>query len=152
MKLLFCTIILQILIIGCSNQRNQTYPPVFSKGTLAPSENFTGNAWVLPFVTADSIYTTVTGHVLFEAGARSNWHSHPSGQILIVTAGVGYHQVKGEPKQVIKKGDVVKCPPNAVHWHGASRDSSMSHIYLVPNTEKGVVDWMEPVSEAEFLK
>jgi quercetin dioxygenase-like cupin family protein len=65
---------------------------------------------------------------------------------------VGYHQVKGEPKQVIKKGDVVKCPPNAVHWHGASRDSSMSHIYLVPNTEKGVVDWMEPVSEAEFLK
>lgn len=123
---------------------------IFPKGDPAAATNFTGNVWHLPLVPSDSIYTTISGNVLFEAGARTHWHSHPSGQILIVLSGVGYHQIKGKPKEIIRKGDVVKCPPNVEHWHGASADSSMSHLYIVPNTEKGIVSWMEPVTEKEY--
>ncbi|WP_236975030.1 (R)-mandelonitrile lyase [Membranihabitans maritimus] len=124
---------------------------IFPKGSKGPSQFFTGTVWVTGLVDNDSIFTTSAGSVLFEPSARSNWHSHPAGQILIVTEGVGYHQIKGKRKEVIRKGDVVKCPPNTSHWHGASKDSSMTHIYLLPNTEKGMVKWMEPVSDQEFL-
>ncbi len=127
-------------------------PAIFPKGDKAPSSYFTGTAWVYGLVEPDSVFTTATGNVHFEAGARSNWHSHPAGQILVVTQGVGYHQIKGQARELIRKGDVVKCPPNKLHWHGASKDSGMSHIYIVPNTEKGVVEWKEPVTDEEYLK
>jgi quercetin dioxygenase-like cupin family protein len=140
-----------ILMVGCEKQND--YPasdPIFPKGQPSSPSSFTGNAWHTPLVTNDSIYNTVTGSVLFEAGARTNWHSHPGGQILIVLSGVGYHQVKGQSVEIIRKGDVIKCPPNAVHWHGASKDSDMSHLYILPNTEKGIVKWMEPVTDLEY--
>ena len=152
-----------ILAVGCqehtadkvtdSAANNTAYPEtetIFPQGEKAPSENFTGKAWVTNLVAPDSIYTTATGSVFFEAGARTNWHSHPPGQLLLVTEGVGYHQIEGETKQIIRKGDVVKCPPNVTHWHGASADSSMTHIYIVPNTDKGIVNWMKPVSDEEY--
>ena len=120
------------------------------KGQLAPSKYFTGNAWVTGLVENDSVFTTAAGEVFFEAGARSNWHLHPAGQILIVTSGVGYHQILGQPIEVIHKGDVVKCPPNVLHWHGASKDRAMSHIYIVPNTEKGIVEWHDPVTDEAY--
>ncbi|MFC4097470.1 cupin domain-containing protein [Euzebyella saccharophila] len=81
---------------------------------------------------------------------RSNWHSHPAGQILVVIDGVGYHQFEGEPRETIKKGDVIKCPPNTKHWRGASTDTGMSHIYILPNTEKGIVEWLEPVTDEQY--
>ncbi len=143
-----------IVFISCNTEQNSekkvASEPVFQKGQLAPADFFTGKAWVTGLVPNDSVFTTNAGEVFFEAGARSNWHLHPSGQILIVTSGVGYHQIKGQPIEIIHKGDVVKCPPDVLHWHGASKDSSMSHIYIVPNTEKGIVDWKEPVSDAEY--
>jgi quercetin dioxygenase-like cupin family protein len=109
-----------------------------------------GNFWVTSLVPNDSVYTTVAGSVAFTPGARSHWHSHPAGQLLIVTDGVGYHQIKGEPRQLIRKGDVVKCPPNVVHWHGASHGSKMTHLYIIPNTEKGIVNWLQAVTDAEY--
>ncbi|SFB90753.1 (R)-mandelonitrile lyase [Spirosoma endophyticum] len=118
--------------------------------TRGPAATFTGTVWVTSLVPNDSIFTTVSGSVAFTPGARSFWHSHPTGQILIVTDGVGYHQIKGEPKQLIRKGDVVKCPPNVVHWHGASPGSKMTHLYIIPNTEKGIVNWLQPVTDAEY--
>lgn len=140
-----------ILTKGCSDcKKTQESEHVFNKGQLAPSQYFTGNVYVTGLIENDSIFTTAGGEVFFEAGARSNWHSHPAGQILIVTAGVGYHQIKGQPIEIIHKGDVVKCPPNVEHWHGASKDSSMSHIYIVPNTEKGIVEWGKPVTDEEY--
>jgi len=72
------------------------------------------------------------------------------GSDIDVTAGVGYHQIQGQPKKIIRKGDVVQCPPNKTHWHGASQNSSMTHIYILPNTEKGIVEWMDPVTDEEF--
>ena len=123
---------------------------IFPKGSLGPAENFTGNAWAVSLVANDSIYNTLVGNVYFEPGARSNWHKHPSGQILIITDGVGYHQIKGQPRQTIKKGDVVKCPPNVEHWHGASPESGMQHLYIIANTEKGIVTWLEKVTDEEY--
>jgi quercetin dioxygenase-like cupin family protein len=90
------------------------------------------------------------GNVYFEPGARSHWHTHPTGQILIITAGVGYHQIKGQPRQTMRKGDVLTCPPNVIHWHGASPDTSLYQMYIIPNTEKGIVKWMQPVSNDEY--
>jgi len=123
---------------------------IFPKGDKGSSEFFTGNAFNQGLVPADSTYTTLVGNVYFEPGARSNWHKHPGGQILIITDGVGFHQIKGQPKQVLHKGDVVRCPPNVEHWHGASPDSGMQQLYIVPNTEKGIVEWMLPVSDEEY--
>ena len=120
--------------------------------TRGPDATFTGTVWVTSLVPNDSIYTTLVGSVAFEPGARSHWHSHPTGQTLIVTDGVGYHQIKGEPKQLIRKGEVVKCPPNAVHWHGASPGSKMTHLYIIPNTDKGIVVWLNRVTDEEYSR
>src|SRR3954462_8744716 len=142
------------LIISCKesklNMDGSESGAIFPKGELGPAENFTGNAWNKGLVANDTIYNTVVGNVYFEPGARSNWHTHGAGQILIITDGVGYHQIKGQPKQTIKKGDVVKCPPNVMHWHGASPDTGMQQMFIVPNTEKGIVQWLHPVTDEEY--
>ncbi len=123
---------------------------IFPKGELGPAQNFTGKAWAYSLVPNDTVYNTLMGNVYFEPGARSNWHIHPVGQILVITDGVGYHQLKGQPRQTIKKGDVIKCPPNVMHWHGASSNSGMQQLYILPNTEKGIVEWLHPVTDAEY--
>ena len=125
---------------------------IFPRGQKGSEEFFTGNAYNYGLVSNDSVYTMLSGNVYFEPGARSNWHSHPAGQILIITSGKGYHQIEGQPRQTLQKGDVVQCPPNAKHWHGASEDVGMQQIYIIPNTEKGIVEWMEPVTDAQYAE
>lgn len=140
-------------LTGCdkSNKNNASISDgIFPKGQPGPESNFTGKAWNIGLVDPDTTYTSAVGNVYFEPGARSNWHTHPAGQILIITDGIGYHQIKGQPKQVLHKGDVVKCPPNTLHWHGAAPDSGMQQMYIVPNTEKGIVDWKQPVTDEEY--
>ena len=145
---------LALLTTGCmeqtSKKEDKELNAIFPKGELGPAENFTGNAWNTPLLADDSTYNTVIGNVYFEPGARSNWHRHPSGQILIITDGVGYHQIKGQPRQTIKKGDVVKCPPNVEHWHGASPDTGMQQLYILPKTENGIVTWLQKVMDEEY--
>jgi quercetin dioxygenase-like cupin family protein len=145
---------LALLTTSCmenkSKNRETALQAIFPKGEKGPAENFNGNAWNTPLVANDSTYNTVIGNVYFEPGARSNWHSHPSGQILIITDGVGYHQIKGQPRQTIKKGDVVKCPPNVLHWHGASPNVGMQQLYILPQTEKGLVTWLQKVTDEEY--
>ena len=123
---------------------------IFPKGDKAPSENFTGNVWVKSLVPNDDTYNCVVGSVTFESGARSNWHSHPAGQLLLITDGTGYYQEKGKPIQLMHKGDVFKCPPNIEHWHGASPQNMMSHISIIPNSEKGIAVWLKPVTDQEY--
>lgn len=153
-----------ILLIGlaftgaCSNrkvatgnkQNSDTVESLFPIGEKGSSAFFTGNAYNYGLVPMDSTYSTLVGNVFFEPGARSNWHTHPSGQILVITDGVGYHQIEGQPKEIIRKGDVVKCPPNVRHWHGASPETGLQQLYIVPNTERGVVVWMEAVSDEVY--
>src|SRR5215213_381213 len=133
-----------------SKQEETELQGIFPKGKLGPAENFTGKAWATSLVASDTTYNTLVGNVYFEPGARSNWHIHPAGQILIITDGVGYHQIKGQPKQTIKKGDVIKCPPNVEHWHGASPDTGMQQLYILPKTEKGNVTWLQKVTDEEY--
>jgi quercetin dioxygenase-like cupin family protein len=123
--------------------------PIFPKGKLTTA-NFTGTVWVQPLVPKDSTFNLVAGSVTFAPGARSNWHTHNAGQILLVIDGTGYTQEKGKPIRIVHKGDVIICPPNVEHWHGAAPGSSMTHISLNPNADKGVVTWLRPVTDAEY--
>ena len=132
-----------------ADQNNRNF--IFPKGEPGAADNFTGKAWNIGLVENDSVYNTVVGNVYFEPGARSNWHTHPSGQILIITDGEGYHQIKGQPRQTLKKGDIVKCPPNVEHWHGASRQTGMLQMYILPKTEKGIVTWLQKVTDEQYL-
>jgi quercetin dioxygenase-like cupin family protein/alkylhydroperoxidase/carboxymuconolactone decarboxylase family protein YurZ len=122
----------------------------FPKGLKANNVNFTGTAWVYMMITPDDVYNSSIGNVIFEPGARTNWHKHPGGQILLVTDGKGFYQEKGKPAQIIQKGDVVRIPPNTEHWHGASQGSSLTHIAISPNQQKGSVEWLQPVTDTEY--
>ena len=158
MKAIFITTIASLALLTnlCMGQTSKKdangLQAIFPKGEKGPAENFTGNTWALGLVANDTTYNTLVGNVYFEPGARSNWHIHPSGQILIITDGVGYHQLKGQPRQTIRKGDVVKCPPNVMHWHGASPDTGMQQMYILPKTEKGIVTWLQKVTDEEYNK
>lgn len=123
---------------------------IFPKGERAPAEYFTGTAWVRLLLKADDKSNTQIGNVDFEPGARNNWHSHGGGQILIVTEGIGYYQEQGKPVQVLHKGDVINIPPNVIHWHGASHEHALTHIAINPHTEKGIVTWLNRVTDEEY--
>jgi len=123
---------------------------IFQKGERAPADYFTGSVWVKMLVPNDPNLHCQIGNVVFEAGARNNWHTHPGGQILIATGGVGYYQEKGKSVQLLRKGDVVNIPPDVIHWHGASHDSEFTHIAINPNTQKGIVVWLERVMDEEY--
>ncbi|MXV50130.1 cupin domain-containing protein [Pedobacter sp. HMF7647] len=142
------SLIFLCLIAGALRSIGQT--AIFPKGSKAPASNFTGTVWFAPLVSNDSTFNCTIGTVTFEPGSRSNWHRHPSGQILLITDGTGYTQERGRPIRVIRKGDVVKCSPNVEHWHGASKENAMTHIAVNPNTEKGLVEWLQPVTDNEY--
>jgi len=118
------------------------------KGTAAPSHNFTGAVWVNMNVKSEEGYNVNIGTVTFEPKARTNWHTHKSGQILFVIEGIGYYQEK--QVQLIQKGDVVEISKNVVHWHGASHDAMMRHIALVPDFSNDKTEWLHPVSDEEY--
>src|SRR5437660_1747055 len=117
-----------------------------SAGSAPLPDYFTGTAWVKNLVPPDEIFNTVIGNVVFKPGTRNNWHTHPAGQILIMTDGIGYYQEKGKPIQLLRRGDVAKILPNGEHWHGASPDSKFTHIAINTNTQQGIVDWLESVT------
>jgi len=113
--------------------------------------NFTGHAQVEQLFAARDASRMTGGIVTFDPGARSVWHTHPVGQILIVTAGSGLVQQWGSAAHIIKAGDVVWIPAGIKHWHGASASSSITHIAVQEMAEGRVVDWLEPVSDAQYL-
>ena len=135
-----------------NTNKSQNATSIFPKGDKAPTQYFTGTAWLKTLVANDDTLTTVISNVVFEPSARNNWHSHPAGQILICTEGTGYYQEKGRPIQILHAGDVVKILPGVEHWHGASPSSSFTHIAININTEKGIVNWLEPVTDEEYDK
>jgi quercetin dioxygenase-like cupin family protein len=89
--------------------------------------------------------------VTFEPGARTAWHTHPLGQTLIVTAGCGWTQCEGESIVEIRAGDVIWCPPGHRHWHGASPTTAMTHIAIQEALDGKNVEWMEHVTDAQYL-
>jgi 4-carboxymuconolactone decarboxylase len=115
-----------------------------------PVENFTGSVRVDPYFSANAPARTTGALVIFQPGARSAWHTHPLGQTLIVTDGIGRVQQWGGPIDEIRPGDVVSIPPNTKHWHGAGPDTSMAHVAIVEQLDGKSTDWMEKVSDAQY--
>ena len=115
-----------------------------------PAENFTGSVRVDQQFQAVAPGHTSGGRVTFEPGARTAWHSHPLGQTLIVTSGVGRVQRWGDPVDEIRPGDIVRIPAGQRHWHGASPASAMSHIAIVEQLDGKSTDWMEKVTDEQY--
>jgi 4-carboxymuconolactone decarboxylase len=114
------------------------------------AENFTGSVRVDQPFQAGAPGRVSGARVTFEPGARTAWHSHPLGQTLIVTSGVGRVQRWGDPVDEIRPGDVVWIPPGQKHWHGASPATSMTHIAIVERLDGKSVDWMEKVTDEQY--
>jgi quercetin dioxygenase-like cupin family protein len=115
-----------------------------------PAEFFTGTVRVDPLFAAPNPGRVSGGSVTFEPGARSNWHTHPLGQTLIVTAGCGLVQCWGGPVKLIRPGDVVSCPANEKHWHGAMPHTAMTHIAIQEALDGKVVEWLEKVTDEQY--
>lgn len=115
-----------------------------------PADWFTGQVRVDPLHTAPDPARVAMAHVTFEPGARTAWHTHPLGQTLIVTSGLGFAQREGGPLEEIRPGDVVWFPPGEKHWHGASPAAAMSHIAIQERLDGKTVDWLEKVSDAQY--
>ncbi len=116
----------------------------------APAEHFTGTAHVQRVLQADAPARVTAGVVTFEAGARTAWHAHPLGQILVVTAGRGWVQQWGEAPQAIAEGGVVWIPPGVKHWHGAAATAAMTHLAVQEQLGAHAVHWMEQVNDEEY--
>ncbi len=137
---------------GCKEQPDKTQAKtelIFAKGEKITGNNFTGTAWLNNLIQADSVNQNAVGSVTFEPGARTRWHLHPAGQIILALEGTGYYQEKGRPKIMVKKGDVMKCPPGIPHWHGASADTEFIQV-AITGREKGETVWLETVTDIEY--
>lgn len=151
------TLLGAVIVFSCSNPGDQDESRsdnlqedlIFPKGEKIVNDHFYGTAWLTPLITSDSTNFNAVGSVTFEPGARTNWHLHPAGQIILATGGVGYYQEKGSPKKILRKGDVVKCPPNVPHWHGAGSDQPFVQI-AITGREKGPTEWLQPVTDEEY--
>lgn len=118
-----------------------------------PEEWFTGSVRLEPLYGQKEHITKGAGAlVTFEAGARTAWHTHPAGQTLVITSGLGWVQREGGPIEEVGPGDVVWFAPNEKHWHGASSKKAMSHIAIQEEKDGKVVDWMEKVSDDQYSK
>jgi quercetin dioxygenase-like cupin family protein len=127
-------------------QRNAT--KASDKG---PSDYFTGSVRLDTRFQAPAPARVGGALVTFEPGARTAWHTHPLGQTLIVTAGLGWAQREGGPREEIRPGDVVWFPPGEKHWHGATATKAMSHLAIAEALDGKAVDWMEQVTDEQYL-
>ena len=127
-------------------KRNGSQPS--SKG---PADWFTGTVRIDALFQAHDPARAVGACVTFEPGARTAWHTHPLGQTLIVTSGLGWAQREGGPKEEIRPGDVVWFAPGEKHWHGATDTTAMTHIAVAEAENGSPVKWMEQVSDDDYL-
>src|SRR5437588_10494478 len=117
-----------------------------------PADWFTGTVRLDPLNSAPEPARVACAWVTFEPGARTAWHTHPFGQTLIVTSGLGWAQREGGSREEINPGDVIWFAPNEKHWHGATPTTAMTHIAIQENLEGQVVQWMEKVSDQQYRR
>ncbi|MFB6278770.1 MAG: DUF4440 domain-containing protein [Salinibacter sp.] len=142
-KLLAAVLILSVLPSLASAQDG----PIFPKGKKAPNVHHTGDVWLNHLSDADSTFDYNVTLATFAPGAKLDWHMHPAGQQLLITEGTGYYQERGEEVQIVRKGDLVKCPPGIEHWHAATPETGVTYLALTGNEP---TEWFEPVSEETF--
>lgn len=128
------------------------YPNGSRPAIKGAAENFTGSARIAPLKPDAPPSRLTAGQVTFEPGARSAWHTHPLGQMLVVTSGTGWTQEWGGKKRELHPGDVVWCPPGVKHWHGATSTTGMTHIAVQEVLDGKNVEWMEKVSDEQYEK
>ena len=144
------------IIYACNDHKNteimqeESNVLIFPQGEKINNGYFTGDAFLHILQEKDQNNDFALGNVTFEPEARTNWHTHPKGQVLIVTEGKGWYQEKGKPAQLIKKGDVINIPESIEHWHGASADSRMIHIAITNYLDSENVTWLQPVTDTEY--
>jgi quercetin dioxygenase-like cupin family protein len=142
--------------IACARLRKDNAMDIQRVGSQAsvkgPEEWFTGSVRIDPLLSTKDPSQVGAASVTFEPGARTAWHTHPLGQHLIITAGVGWVQQEGEPIQDVRPGDVVWFPPGVKHWHGATPENAMTHIAIQEAHNGSPVDWLEHVSDAQYRK
>lgn len=126
-----------------------TPAPIFPKGEKSPNVHHVGNVWLNEVSHPDSVFTYSISVATFDPEARLDWHSHPGGQILLISEGIGFYQEKDKPKQTVRKGDVIKCLPGVEHWHGATPGSGLTYIATTP-VQKGKTVWLHRVSDVEY--
>jgi len=124
---------------------------IFGRGEKNPyGKFFTGQTYLQKMLKDDTTFNSNIANVTFEPKARTNWHSHTAGQILLVLDGEGRYQEKGKEMRVLKKGDVVEIIPNVEHWHGAAPDSWFVHVSITPDDTNNKTTWLEPVADSEY--
>ena len=128
-------------------ERNGSRP-----STKGAQDYFSGSVRVEPVFQVGDPMRLNAGSVTFEPGARTAWHTHPLGQTLIITAGLGWVQTEGGPIEEVRPGDVVWFPPGEKHWHGATPTTAMTHIAVQESLNGKNVDWMEKVSDAQYSR
>lgn len=126
-------------------KRNGTQLPV-----TGPADWFTGTVRIDPLFQAPEPARVQSARVTFSPGARTAWHTHPLGQTLIVTAGLGWAQRLGGPVEELRPGDVVWFAPNEKHWHGATATNALTHIAIQEKQDGQVANWLEQVTEADY--
>jgi quercetin dioxygenase-like cupin family protein len=152
-KLKATTVSVALMAAASAHAQTMTISPNGSRPSArGATEYFTGSVIVDPLFGANDHMHATGGNVTFERGARSAWHTHPAGQVLIVTSGTGWVQEEGGEKREIKPGDVIWTPPGVKHWHGATATTSMSHTAITNMVDGKNVTWMEKVSDDQYLK
>ena len=152
-QLTICFSFLIISFVGLGTAKGQSQESEKQKVTAEKKpSNFTGTVEVKMFTQANNPLNCSVGSVSFQPGTRTNWHKHAGGQILLITDGIAFYQERGGVKKILNKGELVSCPPNVEHWHGASTNGAMTHLAVGPNTDKGPVTWLEKVEEHVYLK
>lgn len=136
---------------GALAQEGTITPAIERATSMAPAEYFTGTAFVEPTFGPNESRDFSMASVTFLPGARSNWHTHPRGQTIVVTSGTGWTQEDGAARQTIHAGDVVWCPPGVKHWHGATDTTAMTHTVVNQLEDDSVVAWVEPVTDPQYL-
>jgi quercetin dioxygenase-like cupin family protein len=152
------------LVVATVGALAQTVSSAKSNGTMeikrsgsqpsrkGPAEYFTGAVRVDPLFQAGDPARVSGGQVTFEPGARTAWHTHPLGQTLLITSGLGWVQHEGGPIEEVRPGDVVWFPAGLKHWHGATPTTAMTHIAITESRDGKNVDWMEKVSDEQYRK
>lgn len=155
-RIALAALVLAVAVVGSVHADPERAVTVSRSGAQAsakgPADWFTGTARIDPLFSARDPARASGAAVTFEPGARTVWHTHPAGQTLIVTAGAGWVQQWGGPVQEIRPGDVVTIPPRVKHWHGATATTGMTHITIQEAVGGKVVDWMEPVTDAQYRR
>ncbi|MGL4394143.1 MAG: cupin domain-containing protein [Brevinema sp.] len=122
------------------------FESTFGEGIPNPnSQYFSGETFLNRLSDADPAFNLPAANVTFEPNAKTFWHKHSAGQILLATDGEGRYQERGKPVQILKKGDIVRIPANVEHWHGAASQSWFAHVALTPNPQNNQVTWLEEV-------